>query len=154
METPNNKIKASVGEYTISQSETNWRRHLVLVSSLPNRFVGIVDDPHYHPGRPFTIYGTMLYVAELMFAPVTKMMEGPNGEKIPVRGPDGRPEIIGLHGSTKLHTLVPYDFLGTPEIEIVSAQHVMWVTNQPEEIKKWMYEQYLHYFDPPRIVRV
>jgi len=36
----------------------------------------------------------------------------------------------------------------------LASQHIIWITKQPEEFREWMYQQYLHHFDPPRIQQV
>lgn len=154
MKKPPTKIKTQRNEFDLSQTvhEDNqaWRKHLVIVSSLPNRLVGLVDD-EIEVGKPFKVHGALMYIAELAFSPVVKMEAGPNGQPRPVTGPNGQPEIVGMQGGTKLHVLVPYDFLGTPTVEIGAWQYVIRVADQDADFQKWMYREYQNFFDQPKV---
>lgn len=153
---PPTKFKTTNTEFDLSQTvhpdNQHWRKHLVLVSSLPNRFVGLVDE-EITAGKPFKLYATLMYVAELMFSPVVEMQETANGPR-PVMGPNGQPKIVGMQGGTKLHALVPYDFIGTPTIEIGVCQHIIRVADQDHDFQQWMYREYQNFFDHPKVVSV
>lgn len=150
---PPTKFKTDRNEFDLSQAvnmeRQTWRKHLVLVSSLPNRLVGLVDD-EIIPGKTFKIHATLMYIAELAFSPVVEMQDGPGGPR-PVMGPNGQPKVVGMQGGTKLHALVPYDFIGTPTIEIGVWQHVIKIADQDEAFQTWMYREYQNFFDQPKI---
>jgi hypothetical protein len=150
--------KFKIGEKTfdltqeVHEDNQEWRKHLVLVSALPERMIGLVEDPgqKFVPGQSFKLYATLIYIAELSFAPVVEIDEK---TQKPVMDATGRPRVLGIQGSTKLHALIPYDFIGTPTIDVGHWQYVMRIVDQDEGLKKWVYTEYLNFFDPPKIVR-
>jgi hypothetical protein len=158
---PPTKFKTEKGEIDLSQDipigKQTWRERLVLVSAVPHRLVGILDEgAEIKPG--FKLYASLLYIAELSFSPIVEMEEVPTDPKNP-DGPkkrqpmmdQGQPRIIGMRGGANLHALVPYDFIGTPTIEVNSWEYVIRVADQDDGFKEWMYREYLAFFDPPRV---
>lgn len=155
--TPANKFTIGGKEYRISQEvhedKQDWRKQLVLVSSLPERMVGIVESfDDIEQRKPFKLHATLIYIADLSFAPVVATQETPQGPR-PIME-NGKPKLLGIQGSTKLHALIPYDFIGTPTIEVNNWQYVIRVADQDDGFKKWMYDTYLNFFDPPKVDRI
>lgn len=154
----NNKIETERNKFEISQTDAEdkqeWRKHLYFISSYPNRLVGIIDDEDpgklLAGGRSVKMYGTLMYIAELVFQPVVEVDE--RGQ--PRLDPETkRPVVVGVQGGVKLQLLSPYDFLGTPTIEITQAQYIMHASELEPNMRGWLYSEYLRVFDPPRIVR-
>lgn len=156
---PPTKFKTDLNnEFDLSQTvpmdSQLWRKQLVLVSSLPNRFVGIIDlGTEIEVGTPFKLYATLMYVAELAFSPVVEMENTDKGPR-PIMGPNGQPRVVGMQGGTKLHAVIPYDFIGTPTVTIGSWQHVIHVNEQDEGFRNWVFKEYQGFFDPPKVALV
>jgi hypothetical protein len=155
---PRNKFIANGETFEISATEhadkAVWQRRLALVSSLPTRYVGVVlDDPS--PGKPFYIYAALQYHCEMRLQAMMQPVQDPMTGKPTIDPATGKPALVpvGFRGNTDIHALIPYDLFMTPSIQILNAEHIIWVAEQDEPVKNWFYSQYLQFFDPPKIER-
>lgn len=119
---------------TLPSDKQTWREHLVLVSSLPSRFLGILPPEQTEAalnGKPFYLKKVAVYFCNLALQQTPK----------------------GVTLSTVPHTLLKYDLIDTLDrVDVLSAQHIIQVHLQSEVFKRWMEEQYTNLMDPPRVV--
>lgn len=155
MHKPPTRFKVGNTEFDLSQSihvdKQEWRKHLVLVSALPERMIGLVENPNqeeFVPGRSFKLGATLIYIAELSFAPVVEIDEK---TREPIME-GGQPKVLGVRGSTKLHALIPYDFIGTPTVDVGNWQYMIRIADQEEGMRNWLYHEYQGFFDRPKIL--
>jgi hypothetical protein len=124
----------NVVDRSVPVSEQTWRSKLVMVASMPSRFVGILEDREFDKamqGAPFVLTNVLTYVANYGLQPVA------GGHSLIVRP----------------HELLPFDLLSDVKtLTIKQWDHLIRVAEQPEQLSSWMYERYMNYYDPPRLV--
>ena len=156
------KIKTKNNEYDISQEVPvggrTWIDKLYIVSTVPQRLVGIIDDPEPEEAiraRSITMYGTLMYICDLAFQPMIRTDETGNPVNKEGRRLTGneRPEVIGVQGGTRVQLLTKYDIVFTPPILITEAQYMIRVADMEPDQGKWFIDEFLRIYDPPRIVR-
>lgn len=123
----------SVVDRSVPVSEQTWRRKLVMVASMPSRFVGMLEDHEFDKameGKPFVLNNALTYVANYGLQPVA------GGHSLIVRP----------------HELLPFDLISDIKVLVKQWEHIVRVEEQPEQFSSWMYERYMNYYDPPRLV--
>ena len=120
---------------SVPVGQQTWRRELVLVSSMPTRFVGLLppeEAENAMAGKPFVLSNALTYVANYGLQPL------PNGN----------------HGLiVRPHELLPFDLIShLTSFTVNRWEHLIWIADQHEDFSNWMYERYMNYFDPPRLV--
>lgn len=120
---------------SVPVGQQTWRQELVLVSSMPTRFVGILSPEEAEraaDGKPFVLSNALTYVANYGLQPL------PNGN----------------HGLiVRPHELLPFDLITHLTMFTVNRwEHLIRIADQHEDFSNWMYERYMNYFDPPRLV--
>jgi hypothetical protein len=118
----------------MTQEETaSWKRRLVLVSTAPTRFVGLVSEEDLERGVEKTFY---LHHALMFMSMIGQKPQGNGVTLIPtIRG------------------LVPFELMEAVSVEIVSPTYVLWPYYQAEKLRDWFYDEYLSFFDPPMVVQ-
>mgnify|MGYP006992542916 CR=1 FL=1 len=104
-------------------AQQKWRKHLIVVSSTPNRFVGLVSTLP-EDGKPFVLYAAAMYICNLQLQP---MPDGKGARMIPMP-----------------HGLIPYDLMElVPEIRVIHYEHIVDTTALPPQMAEWFYGRYL-----------
>ena len=120
---------------SVPVNQQTWRRDLVIVSSMPSRFVGTLPPAEAEraaSGAPFTLTNVLTYVANYGLQPL----------------PGGNHNLV-----VRPHELLPFDLIShLTQISINKWEHIIRIEEQPEDFSNWMYERYLNYYDPPRLV--
>lgn len=133
-------------DHTVHVDQQEWRKHLVFVSTVPNRLVGLVDPDETDFSGNFMLYAAVMYVSELVFSPILEL--DPDTRKPVMK--DGAPVTVGMNARTKLQILVPYDVMSPIDVRVWPS-FMMHVHEQGEGWQKWMFERYLNLFDEPRV---
>lgn len=115
------------------EETTSWKRRLVLVSTAPTRFVGLIaeEDLERGLGKTFTLHHALMFMSMI-------------GQKPQGNGVTLIPTIRGL---------VPFELMEAVSVEIVSPTYVLWPYDQTEKLRDWFYDEYLSFFDPPMVVQ-
>jgi len=120
---------------SVPVNQQGWRKELVLLASTPNCFVGLLPPEEAEKamsGQPFTLTNALTYVANFAMHPM------PNGNLTLVVRP---------------HELLPLDLIShITSLTVKQWEHLIWIADQHEDLSNWMYERYMNYFDPPRLV--
>lgn len=120
---------------SVPAHEQAWRNNLVVVSSPPTRFVGLVSDEEYAKalnGQAFVLTQALTYLANM---------------NVQMRSPGAYSLVMAPHDIT------PFDLVADlNSVVIGSYQHIIRVADQPPAFVEWMTDRYLNHFDPPRVI--
>jgi len=120
---------------SIPAHHQTWRNNLVVVSSPPTRFVGLVSDEEYAKalnGQAFVLTQALIY-----FANMNVQMRSPTAYSL-VMVP---------------HEITPFDLISElNSVVIGDYQHIIRVADQPPALVEWITDRYMNHFDPPRVV--
>lgn len=122
---------------TIPLGKQKWRKHLILVSSISNRFAGLVEEIPEN-NRPFTLHHAIEYASQYRFEVA------------------GEPSVPGgpppLRATAFPQFLLPWDCLDPITMRITSHNWVLHIKSQSMKIQDYFFAGYQHCFAPSKIV--
>lgn len=109
-------------------AQQTWRDHLIVISSTPTRFVGLVKEPP-KPGEHVVLYAAASYIGNL------QLQAHPNG---------------GVKVLMLPQDIVPYDLMAMiPEVTISKYEHYFEVKKMVPAMAEWFYSNYLEVIAGP-----